>query len=56
MQMNLFTRKNKLTDIENKPNLGLGEREEGFWNLGLTLLPYKIDKHKDLLYSTRNYS
>ena len=58
--MNLFTKQNGLTDIENKRTVTKGEREGGinqeFGSNMYTLLHIKQINSKDLLYSTGNYT
>ena len=58
--MNLFTNRNRLTDIENKLMVTKGEMWRGGINqeLGIniyTLLSIKQINNKDILYSTGNY-
>ena len=57
--MNLFTKRNRLTDLENELKLprGEGEGKGTVWEFGMNmyiLLYLKWITRKGLLYSTRN--
>ena len=57
--MHLYKNRNRLTDIETNQWINWGERnrvgQDGDMELSDTTTMYKIDKHKNKLYSMRKY-